>query len=65
MEEARRSSLARLVLLLHLKHGAGLGEHWQWTEEGDQGRLLSETVVKTAHQRVKERPIGHHLSKLA
>ena len=64
MKEARGASLALLVLLLHLEHGARLGERWQRPEHGDQGRLLGEAVVEATHERMKEGAVGNHLAEL-
>ena len=65
MEEARCGGLARLILLLHLEHGARLGKRWQRPEHGDQGRLLGEAVVEATHERMKEGAVGNHLAELS
>ena len=64
VEESRRAGLARLILLLHLEHGARLGKGWQRAEHGNQGRLLGEAVVEATHERMKEGAVGNHLAEL-
>lgn len=64
MEEARSVRLARLVPLLHLEHRTRLDKSRQWAQERDQGGLLSEPLVKPAHESMKERAVGDHLAKL-